>query len=386
MANFSVSKVNQFYVASKLVEGTDGHLSTSDGVGAIMPRYDSKNNELTFEYVSPGGVIRTDRINLAHITHKKARKAEKCRRPLLAKRITLSDLNGSTSGNATVSGSNVDIIPGENYVLGLEFIHYIGMSDQDKYFVTAAVHGTSTMTSAEFYTRMAYSIARNLSREPAALVDIYLVTSDTFDPSTATKVEIKPSELTDTKLAAAITANTTATGIVVKERILDNYEQGIGDKKPIDFVFSFDEICYNSVDMKWGYETDITMTSAESQAATAVYDGTNAETALVLGNGRTTADQEYFYMGERGDQERHLGWPNNVRTKYLVDDTKEYDYLTMNFYFSPGDNDAGVRSTKVIIIVAEKGSVISSIVTKLAEYGITFKSNDTGKENGETDF
>lgn len=385
MANFSVSKVNQFYVASKLAEGTDGHLSTSDGVGAIMPRYDAKNNELTFEYVSPGGVIRTDRINLGRITHKKARKAEKCRRPLLAKRISLSDLNGSTSGNATVSAENVDIIPGENYILGLEFIHYIGMSDQDKYFVTAAVHGTAGMTSAEFYTRMAYSIARNLSREPAALVDIYLVTSATFDPSTDTKVEIKPSELTDIKLAAAIAANTKATGIVVKERILDNYEQGVGEHKPIDFVFSFDDICYNSVDMKWGYDTDITLTSAESTTAK-VYDGTNAETALVMGNGRTTADMEYFYMGERGDQERHLGWPNNIRTKYLVDDTKEYDYLTMNFYFSPGDNDAGTRSTKVITIVAVKGDVISSIVTKLAEYGITFKANDSGKENGETDF
>lgn len=105
-----------------------------------------------------------------------------------------------------------------------------------------------------------------------------------------------------------------------------------------------------------------------------------------MGNGRTTADMEYFYMGERGDQERHLGWPNNVRTKYLVDDTKEYDYLTMNFYFSPGDNDAGVRSTKVITIVAVKGDIISSIVTKLADYGITFKANDSGKENGETDF
>ncbi len=385
MANFSVSKVNQFYVASKLVEGTDGHLSASDGVGAIMPRFDAKNNELTFEYVSPGGIIRTDRINLGRITHKKARKAEKCRRPLLAKRITLSDLNGSASGNATLSSEGVDIIPGENYILGLEFIHYIGMSDQDKYYVTVAVHGTAGMTSAEFYTRMAYSIARNLSREPAALVDIYLVTSDTFDPASDTKVEIKPSELTDVKLAAAITANTKATGIVVKERILDNYEQGVGDHKPIDFVFSFDEICYNSVDMKWGYETDITLSSADSQTAK-VYDGTNAEIALVMGNGRTIADMEYFYMGERGDQERHLGWPNNIRTKYLVDDTKEYDCLTMNFYFSPGDNDAGVRSTKVINIVAVKGDVISAIVTKLAEYGITFKANDAGKENGETDF
>lgn len=353
MANFSVNKVNQFYVATNLK--TDGeHLKVSDGVGTIAPFINEKYNELSFEYVSPGGVIRSDRINLGKITAATSARAESCRRALKIKRITLADLNGGAAGNATVEGAGVEIIPGESYIFGLEFIHYIGMSDQDKYYVTAAVQGMPGMTSSEFYVRMAYSIARNLSREPAALVDIYLAKDAVkFNPKTDVKVEISPAKLTDSELAKAIAANTSIKGIVIKERILDNYEQGIGDKKPIDFVFVFDEICYNSVDMKWGYETDMT-----GQVNGEVFDGTNFDTALIVGNGRTTADMEYFYMGERGDQERHSAWPNNFPTKYLCNPNREYNFLTLNFYWSPGDNDEGVRSTKVLNIVSDsKASV-----------------------------
>lgn len=376
MANFSVSKVNHLYVVKSLSEGTGGHLSPTDGVGSILPRLNEKYGELSFEYKSPGGVITSDRIQLGRITHKHAKKAENDRRPLTTKVVRLADLNGATAGNATTPDGTVDIIPGESYVLGLDFIHYIGMSDQDTYYVTAAVQGTDGMTASEFYVRMAYSIARNLSREPAPLIDVYLLKGAKFDPATDVKVEILTSEVTEAKLAAAIKANAAVKGIVIKERILDTYEQGIGEKKPIDFEISFDEVNYNSVDIKWGVCENVTLDS-KAAAKAVVYDGTNADKALVIGNGRVTCDMEYFYMGERGDQERHAGWPNNVRTKYLADPDKEYDFLTMNFYWSPGDNDAGVRSTKVITLVAEKGAVISSIVTKLGELGVEFNSKES---------
>lgn len=376
MANFAVNKVNQFYVVKSLSEGTDGHLASTDAVGSILPRFNEKYNELQFEYKSPGGVIVSDRIGIDTVTHKHAKKAEKDRRPLITKVIKLADLNGTAANNATTPDGTVDVIPGEDYIMGLEFSHYIGISDQDLYYVNAAVHGTDGMKAAEFYVRLAFSIARNLSREPAPLVDVYLLTGASFDPAKDVKVEILTSEVTEAKLAAAIKANTAVKGVVVKERILDTYEQGIGEKMPIDFTISFDLISYNSVDVQWGTCEDVTLGSTAAASAT-VFDGTNADKAVVLGNGRKTADMEYFFMGERGDQERHAGWPNNVPTKYLVDPDKEYDYLTMNFYWSPGDNDGGVRSTKVITLVAEKGTVISSIVTKLGALGIEFNSKES---------
>ena len=78
-------------------------------------------------------------------------------------------------------------------------------------------------------------------------------------------------------------------------------------------------------------------------------------------------------MGERGDQERHAGWPNNVRTKYLVNPDAEYDHLVINFYWAPNDNDSGVRSTKACNIVSphiaysDEGESVVSALAKFFE-------------------
>ena len=368
MANFSVSKVNQFYVANKWVPfngGNKSHLDLSDGVGAFMLIPNVKYNEIVFEYVSPGGIIRSDRIALDKITHISATPASKCRRGLISRTIELKDLNGSATGNVTINGSNAYIVPGEAYILGLEFVRYIGISDQDKYYVNAAVQGTEGMTASEFYVRMAFSIARNLSREPVALIDIFVENNGKLE-----KIEVASAKLTEKALYDAISAYTNVTRIVLRERILDNYEQGIGEKMPVDFVLSFDEITYNSVDVKWGFSEDITP-ATDDVTCTSVYNGANPDKANGIGNGRKTADMEYFYMGERGDQERHAGWPNNVRTKYLVNPDAEYDHLVINFYWAPNDNDSGVRSTKVCNIVspyiANKDDG-KSVVSLLAEF------------------
>ena len=370
MANFSVSKVNQFYVANKLVQfngDSKPHLDLSDGVGAIMLIPNEKYNDLVFEYVSPGGIIRSDRIAWDKITNISATSACKCRRGLITRTIELKDLNGSATGNVTINGSSAYIVPGEAYILGLEFVRYIGISDQDKYYVNAAVQGTEGMTASEFYVRMAFSIARNLSREPAALIDIFVENNSKLE-----KIEVSSAKLTEKALYDAISAYTKVTRIVLKERILDNYEQGIGEKMPVDFVLSFDEITYNSVDVKWGFSNDITP-AADDVTYETMFDGTNFDKAVGIGNGRKTADMEYFYMGERGDQERHAGWPNNVRTKYLVNPDAEYDHLVINFYWAPNDNDSGVRSTKVCNIVSphiaysDEGESVVSELAKIFE-------------------
>lgn len=54
-------------------------------------------------------------------------------------------------------------------------------------------------------------------------------------------------------------------------------------------------------------------------------------------------------MGERGDQYRKIGWPNDVETVGMVDPTKTYDVFEIHYAFT----DTGVnsyRSEKDIII------------------------------------
>lgn len=81
-----------------------------------------------------------------------------------------------------------------------------------------------------------------------------------------------------------------------------------------------------------------------------------ATTTHTLGNGKNTADLEWYSMGERADQHRMNGYPNYVPTDYMVTDvSKEYDYLDVHFFFEqegvPGD-----KSEKVLTLAMERAA------------------------------
>lgn len=72
-------------------------------------------------------------------------------------------------------------------------------------------------------------------------------------------------------------------------------------------------------------------------------------------NGKLIADLEYFYLGERGDQYRQVGFPNVIDSDYKVDPTKDYDMIDIHYAFT----DEGVssyRTEKNIILVGEPGT------------------------------
>jgi len=75
-----------------------------------------------------------------------------------------------------------------------------------------------------------------------------------------------------------------------------------------------------------------------------------ATDGVVIRNGKQIADLEYFLMGERGDMYRHLGWPNYVPTKYLVDPTAAYDVIDIHYAYV-GANHSVQKSEKTLTIV-----------------------------------
>jgi subtilisin family serine protease len=95
---------------------------------------------------------------------------------------------------------------------------------------------------------------------------------------------------------------------------------------------------------------------------------------VTIKNGKLTADFEYFHMGERGDQYRMVGFPDYVPVKYLVDPTKEYDYIGIHYAYV-GPNESCQKSEKDITIVvpraagdttaANPGTLTASIVSAI---------------------
>ena len=72
---------------------------------------------------------------------------------------------------------------------------------------------------------------------------------------------------------------------------------------------------------------------------------------------------EYFYLGERGDKYRNVGYPYTFDTTYLVDPSKKYD--TIDITYSSVDSGAvGVdNDLRVLTILCENST--SSAIAKL---------------------
>lgn len=311
---FSVNQTRQLYVATELKEGT-AHVLESDNAGAISVKTDAEDSNLYFEYKSADNLVRSDLVKISDIMSVKATDAKTMGFTLKKVAVTL---------DTKVNGGNP--IVGQDYMLRIMFRQLYGISDYEQYYKYGMVHVYSGMTASEFYKTLAISLAKNFSREPQELLEFHVA---------GVKVD-QYTKLEDIK--------SDATELIISE-VEQPWTLGIGESKPVYFELSFDEVTFNTDEMKWGIVTEKT-------------DG------KFVGNGKKIADLEYFCMGERGDIYRKVDWPNYVDTKYLVDPSKEYHTLDIHYCFV-GSNESSQKSEKDITIVSDDKSVINGIVSQI---------------------
>ncbi len=302
MANFSVSQNRQMYVASAYNASVNSS-SAVGTLGAVKCINDGLDKEFYFMYKGALDVIKSDRISLKNLKSAEAISAADMIMPLKKVKVVLdSNINGGAP------------VGGKDYVLGINFKNFFSMGDDSVYFKDAAVHATTDMTAAQFYTAMKNALDKAFSREGGA--------SNSANPY----VEITADD----------------NGLYIQEKIQD-WALGIKKQRRICFDVQPSTIYTNGDDVIWGVVTDIT------PAKSAVVAGTTG-----IGNGCMIADLEWFCMGERGDQYRLMGYPNYIPTQYLVDPSKEYHVLELHYAFT----DTGVnsyRSEKDITIAVPKG-------------------------------
>ena len=301
--NFSINQVRHLYVAKALKSSTN--LLTTDAAGSILPKGDTAKTHLYFQYMSPGGIVRSDLIAVDKIMSAKATGSDELAHKLTRVLLTL---------NADVSANPV---AGQEYITRIAFRQYIGLSEEDQNFKYGFVKATSSMKNAsDFYKKMAISIADNVSRDTTPLVTVYLKTSDS-------------EELVVPKTKEADLSGT-YTGIILEEAVQD-WELGTMPQEFIPFTVQPTTIIVDGEECVWG--------KVESQAATHKVE-----------NGHNIADLEYFCMGARGDHYRMMGYPNVIKTKYLVDPTAKYDTLNIHYAFT--DSNEGIQKSEKDITIA----------------------------------
>lgn len=336
MATFSTNQVRQLYVAKAL---KTPHVLASDDAGSIAVKNDTAKNHMYFEYKGADNLMRSDLIDIKNILYAKATDADAMAHELKSVTVTL-DTN--VNGGAPVAG--------QDYILRIAFRQYVGMSDEDQYFKYGMVHAYAGMDADEFYKVLALSIAKNFSREVVPLIKIEVHSKATkskggFDSNgymvvTPTTKDNGKSDTTNPYYATD-TLVTDIDSIRITE-VEQPWRLGVMAQTPVYFTVQSVPVTVNGDERHWATLTESTSGS--------------------IGNGKTIADLEYFCMGERGDQYRKIGWPNNIDTTYLVDPTKTYCIFDIHYAYV-GSNESVQKSEKTITIVCADKAELNKVIT-----------------------
>lgn len=276
-------------------------VAKTDAAGTIAVKSNTAKTEMYFNYVGADKtVMRSDLIKVDNIMYAKTTKADDMKLKLKSVAVSLAGT----------------LKAGEDYILRINISQAFGKADDHVYQKFGAVRATSGMTDTQFWNAMKDSLERNFSKE---LTQWFTFTVTPANDST-------PAKLTITEVE----------------------QPWVAGKTPKTNVY-FDIVnCY--VKDAAGVEVDAFTIAKPTYTPEAK-------------NGHIVVDQEIFYMGERGDQYRQVGWPKNIDTMYLA--KADIDYCAIDIHYAFVDSNEGVqKSEKGIYIVGEKAT-INALVTEI---------------------
>lgn len=333
MATFSTNQVRQLYVAKEL---KTPDVVATDAAGSIAVKSDTTKTHLYFEYMGAGGMTRSDLIDIKNILYAKATDADDLAHDLAKYELTL---DASVNGGSPVAG--------QDYLLRIVFRNYVGLSEEDQYFKYGMVHAVAGMTASEFYKALALSLVKNFSREEEGLLKFYLETAGTV---AGTPIEV-------TKDTKESTLTGTYTGIVIEEAPQE-WILGVMEQVPVNFTLQPGTIVNEGDERIWGTVKQVTSTDS-------------------IPDGHKIADLEYFCMGERGDVYRMTGFPNVIRTRYLVNPDDKYNVIDIHYAYA-GPDESVQKSEKDITIAVPKIGANNQVSNKPANDIISAINTATG--------
>jgi hypothetical protein len=331
---FSTNQNRQLFVSTGFTADVEAPFTSLNAVGKMTSGVDA-DNHLYFVHKGYGGLVRSDLIKPSSIMWVNATAPEDME--LTMKKYTVVLDTNVNSGNP---------IPGQDYILRINFRQLYGMSDEDIYQKYGAVHATAAMEAdkTKFYAEMVYSLIKNFSRLYAPLIDIKvnntIVAKATKSGSTVTLLDASGN---------TISPNSNGFELIEKPQVA---EWALGTKQLTRVYFDVipTTVLEDNVEVVWGVATP-------------------GQDTTTVGNGYIIADLEYFCMGERADQYRNTMWPKSIPTKYLVDSSKTYYTLDIHYAFQGSCEDIQ-KSEKTLTIVAEDVDDIEGIISELKKLNV----------------
>ena len=312
MAVFSVNQVRHLYVANSI-----GSTAAKGGIEKV-----EIGDHFCFKYNGADGLVRTDLIDRNNL--------------LSVKYVPATEISMKHEALAYDVTILENPIVGQDYILKIYLRNGMGISPDNEYYKNAAVHATTskTPTKSAFYVQLVKSLVMNFKREASPILNFYLLKGSTQVP-----VFIDGEEKTFN------VDDTGYTGVRLIEARQD-WALGTMSETFVDFEVKCSTITVDSDEVSWG---DVSKVSHSN---------------VFWNNGRKIADLEYFCMGDRGDHYRNMGWPNVIRTEYMVDPTKEYNVLDIHYAYV-GANESVQKSEKTLTVVSQNdlSDLVESILT-----------------------
>ena len=295
MANFNTYQTRQLYVA-KAID------SSLDAVGDIYLK-STATGKAFFNYVDADGLlVATDVFDPKNIVSLKKTTAAEMDIPLLAHTITVdSDIT-----LANLVGKSINLS-----VTCTEFMNYDPASN---FTVVASIVGTSTNTASTgaFNKAIAKALVNAIPK---------------FAGEKPFKVFINGDEVTKDNADNAATS-----GAFVIVEAAQKWVRGKMSKEAFPLIISSDV-----EGVAWAVDT---------VAKSAVTNNTAIPSAYQL------ADLEAFALGERADYIRYGNEPDYEAPTYMIDVTKEYNVLSIEYFWQGGAENVQ-KSPRMIQIAAE---------------------------------
>lgn len=313
----SVNQVRHLFVVNEQAEAL-----TKEGQLVVKTTKDKET--LYFQYLGKGGQLTSDRI------------------PVKSMKVNLVEAdNDVTPLKQAVLTLTEEPVAGADYIVDIIVSNYIAMSDESVLVKFGAVHAVANMSKSDFYLALAKSFARNFSRDVNKFFKFYLV-------GDSSNTEVTPTSKHTGEF----------TGVKIVEQSQEaNYVVGEFPLQSVNF-----QVIPHTI-LSDGDEVKPFVVKEDGSVAIVAKEAIGTDKVVSYVNGYKMADLEYFCMGERGDQYRQMGYPNTIRTKYMVIPTEGYDVIDIDFYFEGHGIDAQ-KSNKTLTLVVTKGTG-SAIVNKI---------------------
>ena len=329
---FSQNQVTQAYVAkavkSTIVDNT-GSIVSNLVLGDTHVGVNTKKDHFYIQHFGQGGLTRSDLIDPNKVLSVSSVSAVKMQKPLCIHKVELaSNVNGGVP------------IPAEDYVLRIDFRPFPTWSEENVYSKDFAVHVFGAMTASAFYAKMAIQAVKSFARESVPLVKIYLES----DGEAATNGLKTLTEVTKYSKESGLTGTYIS---LVFETVEQPWRRGVMESYKINFTLSPTTVEFGGDEVIWG-KTD-------------TYDHATNETSAglkntkVIKNTHLAADYEFFTMKNRADQYGTVGYPDNLETAYMVDLTKEYDFINIHYFTDESGVDVQ-KSEKDLVLMVEAGT------------------------------